>query len=77
MGAEEAISNLILLMNFEFQQFTVVIHLASKVQSVIEMASKMLFLPQINENYPAAADSAPPGSLCDTLELQQFVQHGA
>ena len=50
------------------------IHMASKRAKIIEMALKSLFLPQNHKNHPAAGRSAHPGSLCDALELHQFVQ---
>ena len=45
------------------------------MRNVIEMALKLLFLPQIFKNHPAVMGSAP-GPLCDTLTLHQFVQQG-
>ena len=47
------------------------------VRNVIEKALKSLFLQQNHKNRPAAGDSDPQASLCDTLELHQFVQHWA
>ena len=44
------------------------------VRKMIEMALKSLFLLQNHKNCPAAGVFA---SLCDTLELHQFVQQGA
>ena len=44
------------------------------MRNVIEMALKSLFFLQIHKNHPASEVSA---SLCDALELHQFVQNGA
>ena len=47
------------------------------VRNVIEIVLKSLFLQENLKNRAAAGGSEPQASLCDTLELPQFVQHWA
>ena len=54
-------------------------HGFKNLQNAIEMALKSLFLPQNYKGFAGGSLTAAGGSapLCDTVELHQFVQHGA
>ena len=55
MRGAEGLGYLIFSMTSKFLQFTVVFHMDSKnVRKVIEMALKLLLLPQIHKNHPEA-----------------------